>query len=682
MNRALILLTIAFTSVLAGCNHFDNACAAASCPSPVTLTVNGLNYGQGEFNFISFGDFVIDHGDTEGRTLIRGNLNAPAGGVSFGYLLEAEANARYSLIVGGNANWVNGELYPLGTGFFVGGTFTGASTLATQVNASCSSAGCLDSAIDAVKNYYVSLSAALAAKAQTAIYTLQYQSLNITCSSNAVEFVSIDAATFSTVTAYTLTNCAASTQFVINIQGSGDVSFAGNSFPSTNCVYNVIGSGKVTANSYVIGSLLAVNSVYSQTAGTVVGKVIVGSGSAVVQANLAQCNGTNGSTTGAATSTTGDAPTPATSTTGEAASSASTSTSTSAAPPASGTSTAGTPPASSTSTSGVPNTSSTGSIPPNNNNGTRPISCVFVDDQVSCATTQISFFNRTVRLADYDVIVFGDLSANTGDIQGRAWVSGSVTLGAGFSFGQYLTNSPADDWVLVAGSLNFQSGSFSDRRALVAGSVSVPSYLTGSVDTPCTDANCLNDLSSSAQSCYNQAQSNLAALSDNVAVSTGSVITLTCNNVMSARNVFTISGSDLSAATSYQVVNCMPFAQWVINVVGSDSVSFTGDAFPDLAGNIIYNIQGSGRTINVNTGVNGAILAPSNRLTMDGGVIHGKVVVASAQIVQINLVDCPPGTSTGASGAASGGNDAGEGNSAARMGFSLMAIILAIAALF
>jgi len=323
------------------------------------------------------------------------------------------------------------------------------------------------------------------------------------------------------------------------------------------------------------------------------------------------------------------------------------------------------------------------SIPPNNYNGTRPISCVFLDDQVSCATTQVNLFNRNLRLVDYDVIVFGDLTATTGDIQGRAWVSGSVTLGSGFSFGQYLTNSPADDWVLVAGSLNFQSGSFSDRRALVAGSVNVPSYLTASVDTPCTDANCLNDITSSAQGCYNQAQSNLASLSDNVAVSVGQVVTLTCNSGTNTRNVFTISGSDLSAATSFQLSNCMANSQWIINVIGSDSVSFSGDVFPALAGNIIFNVQGSGRIINVSTGVNGAILAPSNRLTMDGGVIHGKVVVASAQIVQINLVDCPPSATTnGASSTASGGNDAGEGNSAARMGFSMLAIILVIAALF
>jgi len=664
MTRALLLLALAFTSVLAACNHFNNACADASCPSPVTLTVNGLSYGQGDFNFISFGDFTIDHGDTEGRTLIRGNLNAPAGGVSFGYLLEAEAMARYSLIVGGNANWNNGELYPLGTGFFVGGTFSGASTLSAQVNASCSSAGCLNDAIDNLKSYYVALSAALAAKAQTATYSLQYEVLNITCSGSAVEFISIDAATFSTVTAYALVNCAADTQFVFNIGGSGDVSFAGNSFTSSNALYNVIGSGKVTANSFVVGSLLAVNSVYVQTAGTVVGKVIVGDAQAVVQANLANCTGTE------STSTTGSAPAPATST--------------SASTPVDSTSTSGSAPAPSTSTSGAPDTSSTGMVvvPPNNFNGTRPISCVFLDDQVSCATTQVDLFGRTVRLADYDVIVFGDLSATTGDIQGRAWVSGSVTLGAGFSFGQYLINSPADDYVLVAGSLNFQSGSFSDRRALVAGSVNVPSYLTASVDTPCTDASCLNDLTSSARGCYNQAQSNLASLSDNVAVTVGQVVGLSCNSGSNTRNVFTISGSDLSAATSFQLSNCMANSQWVINVVGSDDVTFSGDAFPALAGNVIFNIQGSGRTINANTGVNGAILAPSNSLAMDGGVVHGKVVVASAQIVQINLVDCPPGATTDGASSASGGNDAGEGNSASTMGVSLMAIILVIAALF
>jgi len=681
MSRTLLLLAIAFTSVLCACDHFSNVCSSGvSCPASVTFTAGEDTYALSELNFISFGDFTIDHGDTEGRTIVKGNLNAPNEGVSFGYALQSETATKPSLVVGGNVNWMVGETYPLGTGFFVGGAFTGASTLATKVEGPCSSAGCLDAAFDSVKNYYSALSSVLAAQAQTVTTSTLYQALQITCTSSAaVQYVSISTSDLSALVGYNLINCDASAQFVINVVGSGDVVLAGNNFPSGRVIFNIASSTKITTQSFVYGSIIAVNAALYQSAGTISGQVIVASAPTVVQANLPLCNSTS-------TSTSTSDVVPSTSTSAEQGTSTSgdSNASTSGDDNSSATSTSSAPSDSSTTTSEIPQTSSTsGSVAPATN-GTRPIDCVFLDNYVSCATTGFDFFDRTLQLSNFDVIVFGDLSAGTGDIQGRAFVSGSVTLGNGFSFGQYLSNSNSNDWVLVAGSLDFTSGSFSDRRALVAGSVSVPSYLTSSVDRPCTNADCLDDITTSAQGCYNQAQSNLAALSDTATVVVGSNVAITCNTFMSNRNVFTISGSDLSAAQSFTLSNCMPQTQWIINVVGSDSVSFSGDSFPATSGDIIFNIQGSGRTISVSTGVNGAILAPSNSLTMDGGVIHGKVVVSSAQIVQINLVDCPAGSSSGSgSESGSGDVDAGQGNTSSQMGVSIVVIVLAlIAALF
>jgi hypothetical protein len=80
---------------------------------------------------------------------------------------------------------------------------------------------------------------------------------------------------------YTVTsNCNFQASWVINVRGTEDVAFRGDSFPAVpgGVVYNVIGSGRVISvtDTMLAGHLLAPDNTLNQTGGVIVGKVVAG----------------------------------------------------------------------------------------------------------------------------------------------------------------------------------------------------------------------------------------------------------------------------------------------------------------------------------------------------------------------------------------------------------------------
>jgi len=117
---------------------------------------------------------------------------------------------------------------------------------------------------------------------------------------------------------------------------------------------------------------------------------------------------------------------------------------------------------------------------------------------------------------------------------------------------------------------------------------------------------------------------------------------LTCNDITADSYSVTITADDFAVSTYWIVNNCNFQATWVINIVGTEDITFHGDNFPGVSGGIVYNVLGSGRTIYVQTEVAGSILAPNNILDQTGGFISGKVVVGNVKFaLQINKPDCP-----------------------------------------
>lgn len=297
------------------------------------------------------------------------------------------------------------------------------------------------------------------------------------------------------------------------------------------------------------------------------------------------------------------------------------------------------------------------------------------------------------------MISFGNFVADTGDIEGRLAVQGSVTLGDGYSIGDQISSLDGfSSYSLIAGSLTWGSGGLypdgsaaSIENAFVADTASVPSYLQDRINGPCDSGDCLSAAFSNAQGCFTNLQNSLASLAENVnATLKYSAIQLTCNGAAS-RYVASITDDMMAGATWWNLIGCSGNAQWIINVEGSGQVNFHGDSIPTNADNVVYNILGSGRTISVNTGVNGAILAPNNNLNQTGGVIRGVVIAGDIQFaLQINRPSCIPTqsaetlVSVGSAGQGNGANNLEDSKS----GFNaiapsiLLVLIAALAMMF
>jgi choice-of-anchor A domain-containing protein len=151
--------------------------------------------------------------------------------------------------------------------------------------------------------------------------------------------------------------------------------------------------------------------------------------------------------------------------------------------------------------------------------------------------------------------------------------------------------------------------------------------------TGCTgSANCLSAQFAAGQQCYSGYSSSLGQNPDNVGhYVQWSGLFVNCDDDSAQNYYLTLTASEMNQFTYSQFAGCSDTAQWVINIIGSDNVVFQGDLMTSYTNpsRFLWNVQGSGRTITVSTGVSGSILAPNNNLVQTSGVIEGKVVVGS-----------------------------------------------------
>eukprot|EP01114_Cavostelium_apophysatum_P021964 TRINITY_DN7808_c0_g2_i5.p1 TRINITY_DN7808_c0_g2~~TRINITY_DN7808_c0_g2_i5.p1 ORF type:complete len:141 (+),score=33.99 TRINITY_DN7808_c0_g2_i5:497-919(+) len=118
---------------------------------------------------------------------------------------------------------------------------------------------------------------------------------------------------------------------------------------------------------------------------------------------------------------------------------------------------------------------------------------------------------------------------------------------------------------------------------------------------------------------------------------TGGEMHVYCEDAAASRYTIRVSVGDFNQITYYTLHGCNLAADYVIAIEtpSNEPLVFGGAPFPQVGG-VIY-VLGDSRPIFVNVEVNGAILAPFSSLTMNGGVIKGKVVVGDAKkIVQVN----------------------------------------------
>jgi len=246
---------------------------------------------------------------------------------------------------------------------------------------------------------------------------------------------------------------------------------------------------------------------------------------------------------------------------------------------------------------------------------------------------------------NYDVISFNGLNAERGNIEGRVAVKNNINVGDGWSVG-YSTGKTATDQVLqyavvAGGNVNWLSGEIYPHHEaypsgpawtedmFVGGAFTGANYLADRVKGNCTTSGCIAGEFDDARSCYAAYQANFAAATDNVVKAIQwSGLTITCNNANALNYYVTITPAEMSQYTYVVLDSCNANARWIVNVPTTDNVLLTGVSIPAPPKAVVYNIQGSGRTISINgIYVEGSILAPYNTLYQNGGIVVGKVVV-------------------------------------------------------
>lgn len=274
------------------CVSFEETCAGTLFTAPGASTQGDTR----EYNVISFGNFVANTGDVEGRVMVRNDFTV-GNGYSVGFELSTANNVPdrhqdYSLIVGRNCEWGSGSLHPDGTGLpkagavenaFCGSSFNGADYLASRVAGSCSgSTGCLDSVFDAAKSCYEGYSSSLASPADNTQHSIEYSALTVTCADNYATsyYLTLTAAEMTQFTYYVTVNCNYQAYWTINVaSGSDDVVLSGDSFPAVPgaVVYNIQGCRTIQVRDTAVnGHVLATCGTLNQTGGVILGKTVVG----------------------------------------------------------------------------------------------------------------------------------------------------------------------------------------------------------------------------------------------------------------------------------------------------------------------------------------------------------------------------------------------------------------------
>jgi len=288
------------------CPGYETECAG------LDFAVGGSVHSFRDYHVISFGSYVANTGDIEGRLAARNDVTF-GNGYTVGFELRTFGNQPdrsldYSLVVGRDLHWGSGSLHPDGTGIpyageredaFVGRTVSAntAEYLKSRVSGACAegSEGCLETEFNDAKSCYEGYQSTLASLNDNVGKHIEWSALVLTCSDSMADqyVVSITDEEFSQFTYYTVSGCNFQASWVINVRGTGRVNLSGGEFPAVpgGVVWNVVGSGRVISVTgiEIHGHILAPNNILLQEGGVILGKVVVGDVQFALQINKIYC---------------------------------------------------------------------------------------------------------------------------------------------------------------------------------------------------------------------------------------------------------------------------------------------------------------------------------------------------------------------------------------------------------
>jgi len=661
-------------------NDLNQLCRfTGNCPqfNQANLNINGMTFGTNNFDVVSFGSTNIPSGGRiGGRVAVRNDFLA-GDDVIIGNQLrtdddhddhdqQRDASLPYALVVGRNAQWTSGALFPNGgkrgnvENIFVGGQFNAPANLAVRrTGGPCAS--CLDPSFTGAQGFYTYLSSVITKIPTNVTPYFTGTTLNLACnnSRDAFYFVNVDGAYISMASAINpLDNCNPNALWVINIGGVGDVSLRAPINCGPNIIINFLSGASAIRTLFLDANvnafILAPGSNVFQRSGTLTGSIVAVdvTVSAIVHVPCTALK--EQATTGFPTVS--PIPTyspgyPSYFTTGWW-----------------NQYTTGYPfPTASpipTFTTGKPKKKDdckdkdkddckdhkdeddgkgheSGGIP-------SPIeqskACPFFE--VACSGLNFQTANRIpVSFTDYAVISFGGLvGAATGAIEGAAIVRNNVQFAGDFTIG---TKAPvAITYGLVSGrSVYWPSGILLPATAGIfvggnfAGSNLLLPRVTGG---PCPSPGCLDDEFDRALRCYLAIQNDLLRITPNVDYKLEwSGLRLDCQSWYQDLYVLNIPGDVFSQVLWFMMNNCNPNARWVVNIVGNSQVNFRGGSFPTNPNRVVYNIPDQRIVTIQDTLVLGNILAPRSTFNQNSGYVVGKVIVGDiVSLTRVNAITC------------------------------------------
>jgi len=284
------------------------------CPIDSAYTCPGLSFSLGNqalsfanYDVISFNNFVAASGDIEGRLAVKNSVQI-GGGYSIGASITSSDAFSYYSLIAGSLSWGTGALYPDGSSasrekaYVATKDVSVPSNLQSDIEGPCADSSCLTSIFNGALSCYSDLQNDLAALTPNVQVSLKNTGIQLTCDSPSssiyVAFIGDDM--FAAANWFNLINCGSNADWIINVNGTGAVSFHGGSFPATpeNVVFNVLGSGRtISVTTAVNGAILAPRNYLDQTTGVVIGKVVVGDIFFSLQINKPSCTSSSSSST-------------------------------------------------------------------------------------------------------------------------------------------------------------------------------------------------------------------------------------------------------------------------------------------------------------------------------------------------------------------------------------------------
>jgi len=227
---------------------------------------------------------------------------------------------------------------------------------------------------------------------------------------------------------------------------------------------------------------------------------------------------------------------------------------------------------------------------------------------------------------DFNVFLFDEISQPSADTEGKLAVGGDAYL-ASYSVGDKLPPSGGTEDVLVVGrSLTFLSGTVTGGNIVYGKGTNLPADQVSILDGTLRKDNPINF--TAARSHFKSLSKSLSKYPENGSVTfENSGLQLVGNDPF--LNVFDVSGTDLTAATSLNI--SAPNGSVVLVNISGKTIDWGGalNILGTAKSNVLYNFyQAKSLTIE-GISVLGTILAPKGVIEFPSGEINGQVIAKS-----------------------------------------------------